>query len=219
MPAGRGGEELRLQPHVARGYANRTPLADTLVRVPRGEPGYGRFVSCEVAEVLTERLELRPVTCEDVEALFAVTSDPATWRQEPGGRHRDRGTTANWISRAFARWNSDGLSYWLVRVRAGQQVIGVGGVQRQHTGNWNLYYRFTPSVWGRGYATELGQAALAAAHDVDDSVPVIAWMLPQNAASINVARRLSLIDHGPHTDPSDGQLRLAFADRPTAALR
>jgi hypothetical protein len=26
------------------------------------------------------------------------------------------------------------------------------------------------------------------------------------------ARRLALIDHGPHLDPSDGQVRLAFVD-------
>ncbi len=167
---------------------------------------------------MTERLELRPVTGEDVEALFAITSDPTTWRHQPGGQHRDRETTADWISRAAAGWRGDGLSYWLVRLRTDQQVVGIGGVQRQRTGNWNLYYRFTPSVWGRGYATELGRAALTAAHVVDDTVPVIAWVLPHNTASINVARRLALIDHGLHTDPSDGRPRIAFTDRPTSDL-
>lgn len=168
--------------------------------------------------VLTDRLELRPVTTQDVEELFAITSDPATWQHAPDGRHRDRGTTEDWITRAAARWRSDGLSYWLVRLRADQRVVGIGGVQRQSTGNWNLYYRFAPSAWGHGYATELGRAALAAAHELDNTVPVIAWVLPHNTASINVARRLGLIDQGLHTDPSDGQLRHAFTDRPTADL-
>lgn len=162
---------------------------------------------------MTARLDLRPATAADVDALYAITSDPATWQHASGSRHTDPRTTEDWISRAEARWISDGLSYWLVRLRDGADVIGIGGVQRQRTGWWNLYYRFAPRAWGHGYATELGHAALQAAHDLDNSVPVIAWVLPHNTASLRVAGRLELIDHGVHTDPSDSQDRLAYADR------
>ncbi len=92
-------------------------------------------------------------------------------------------------------------------------MLGVGGVQRQRTRNWNLYYRFAPETWGHGYATELGRAALDAAHACDDSVAVIAWILSGHAASRRVAERLGLVDRGPQVDPSDGVTRLAFTDR------
>lgn len=168
--------------------------------------------------VVTDRLVLDAVTASDVDALFAITSDPATWRHAPDSRHRDPATTERWISRAVELWRRDGVSYWLARLKDGQDVVGVGGVQRQATGNWNLYYRFAPNAWGHGFATELGRAALDVAHAHDNTVPVLAWVLPQNTASIGVARRLGLIDHGLHADPSDGQIRIAFADRPLASF-
>lgn len=164
----------------------------------------------------TERLDLRAVSPSDVDDLFAITSDPQTWRHNPELVHREPARTADWISRAAARWDSDGLSYWLVRV--GDAVVGIGGVQRQSTGNWNLYYRFAPSAWGNGYATELGRAAIAAARSVDDGMPVIAWISPDNPESIAVAERLGLHRSGMHPDPSDGRMRIAFADRPLATL-
>jgi RimJ/RimL family protein N-acetyltransferase len=66
---------------------------------------------------------------------------------------------------------------------------------------------------GHGFATELGRAAQAAAGEIDGSVLFIAWIAPHNAPSIKVAERLGLTNHGLRADPSDGQLRLAYADR------
>ena len=53
-----------------------------------------------------------------------------------------------------------------------------------------LGWTFHPSHWGNGYATEAGRANMDwafANHDVDELVSVI---LPENAASQAVARRL-----------------------------
>ena len=166
---------------------------------------------------LTERLDLRPVVLADAAEMFVITSDARTWEHQPSGRHQDVARTEDWIRRCVEHQVSDGLSYWSVRRREGGVMIGIGGVQRHGVGDldhWNLFYRLAPSAWGRGYATELGRAAIAAAHAVDDTVPVIAWILAHNAGSIAVARRLELLDQGPHVDPSDGVERLAFTDRP-----
>jgi RimJ/RimL family protein N-acetyltransferase len=162
----------------------------------------------------TERLMLHAATVDDTAALFPITSDPDTWRHAPDGRHGDEQVTRDWLARAAERWRTDGLSYWVVRTQSDERVIGVGGVQRQKTGNWNLYYRFAPTAWGHGYATELGRAALDAARATDDSVAIIAWIAEHNVPSRRVAERLGLVDRGAAVDPSDGVTRLAFADRP-----
>jgi RimJ/RimL family protein N-acetyltransferase len=60
----------------------------------------------------------------------------------------------------------------------------------------------------------MGRAAQAAAAAVDATVPFIAWVAPHNAPSIRVAERLGLTNYGLHADPSDGEERLAYADRP-----
>jgi RimJ/RimL family protein N-acetyltransferase len=79
---------------------------------------------------------------------------------------------------------------------------------------WNLNYRLGAAHQGHGFATELGRAAQTAASLVDAAVPFIAWVAPHNTPSVKVAERLGLTNYGLRADPSDGQLRLAYADRP-----
>ena len=164
--------------------------------------------------VLTERLDLRrtdPAT--DLDALFAIFSDPDGWWFDPGSRHTERARTQDWLTRAAARFDEDGLSYWTVRRRDSGAIIGVGGAQRQRTRAWNLNYRLATAHQGHGFATELGRAAQASAAAVDATVPFIAWIAPHNTPSVKVAERLGLTDYGLHADPSDGESRLAYADR------
>jgi RimJ/RimL family protein N-acetyltransferase len=152
----------------------------------------------------------------DLGDLFRIFHDPIGWAHEPEGRHLTIETTAAFIDRATARWTNDGLSYWTVRLRETGEVIGMGGVQRHKTGSWNLAYRFDAGHWGHGYATEVGVAAIEAAHAYDDSVPVIAWIDEVNTSSQQVAERLGLVNQGLQVDGNDGQLRLAYTDRPLA---
>jgi RimJ/RimL family protein N-acetyltransferase len=167
--------------------------------------------------VLTDRLELRrPDPSADVDDLFGIFSDPSGWWYDPAGRHTEPSRTRDWLARAAARFDSDRLSYWTVRRRDNGTIIGVGGAQRQRTGAWNLNYRIAAAEQGRGFATELGQAAYSAASELDGSVPFIAWIAPHNAPSRRVAERLGLTNYGLAVDPSDGQQRLAYADRPVS---
>lgn len=164
--------------------------------------------------LLTDRLDLRRIDpSRDLAELFAIFSDPTGWWYEPAGRHADRARTREWLVRAAARFD-DGLSYWTVRRRDNAAIVGVGGAQRQSTRAWNLSYRISAAEQGQGYATELARAAYSAASSVDSSVPFIAWITPQNAASRKVAERLGLTNYGLGIDPSDDQRRLAYADRP-----
>jgi RimJ/RimL family protein N-acetyltransferase len=165
--------------------------------------------------VLTERLDLRPTDpATDLDALFPIFSDPDGWWFDPESRHTERARTEAWLTRAAERFDEDGLSYWTVRRRDSATIIGVGGAQRQRTRAWNLNYRLATAHQGQGFATELGRAAQAEASARDASVPFIAWIAPHNTPSIKVAERLGLTNYGLHVDPSDGQQRLAWADRP-----
>lgn len=164
--------------------------------------------------VVTQRLDLRAVSLDDLSGLYAITSDPGTSQHAPSERHTAIDTTHAWIERAAARWRTDGLSYWIARRIEDGAVIGVGGVQRHAAGSWNLYYRFTPPAWGHGYATELSRAAIEAGHAIDPEAPVVAWILGHNHASRRVAERLGFTNYGERVDANDGIVRLMYADRP-----
>lgn len=167
--------------------------------------------------VVTDRLDLRrPDPSGDLDALFAIFSDPDSWWYEPESRHLNPDRTRDWLARAAARFDTDGLSYWTVRLCHGGEIIGVGGAQRQPSGAWNLNYRIATAHQGYGYATELARAARSAALAHDPSVPLIAWIAEHNVASRRVAEPLGLTNYGLAIDPSDDQQRLAYADRPIA---
>jgi RimJ/RimL family protein N-acetyltransferase len=159
------------------------------------------------------RLDLRPMEPGDVDALFPVLSDPALWTYDPSRRHRTRAETATYVQRAAARWASDGLSYWTVRLAGSDEVVGTGGAQRHPPGHWNLLYRVAAAHQGRGIAGELLAAALAAAAETDPDLPCIAWIDATNPASLRVADRGGLVDRGLRHGCVDGVVRHAWSDR------
>jgi RimJ/RimL family protein N-acetyltransferase len=143
----------------------------------------------------TERLLLRRIRESDLEALFALHSDPATNRYSPSPmRTLDdaRVRMALWL----ADWSQHGVGYWLVERReAPGVVVGLGGVRyKEFEGRkvLNLAYRFTPQAWGTGYATEVSRAALGLAREHLPDVPVVAIISQENAPSLRVAERLGL---------------------------
>lgn len=165
----------------------------------------------------TGRLQLDPITADDLGGLAPILADPEGWWYYPAGRHADLEVARHWIERAVARWGRDGLSYWTVRLRSTGAVVGVGGAQRHATGSWNISYRIATAEWGNGYATELGRAAIVAARAHDDSVACIAWVDEHNHPSRRVAERLGLTDRGLHVDRNDGITRVAYSDRPLSS--
>ncbi len=164
--------------------------------------------------VVTDRLELIATDpARDVDGLFPIWSDPASWEHAPGSRHTETRQTLEWLEQSAARWQADGLSYWTARLRGTDTVVGSGGVTRHAAGSWNLLWRIDTAQRGQGLAAELGKAAIEAAHTADDSVPVIAWIRSNNPASRRVAEKLGLVEHSERIDEWDGLTRILYADR------
>lgn len=176
-------------------------------------PGYSEEVP-DFTEYSTARLDLRPMSVVDASELFAILSDPQGWWYDPANRHAELTTTQRFTERASARWLTDGLSYWTVRDVRDGKVIGLGGAQRHRSGVWNLSYRIATAEQGKGYATELAAAGIAAANKHDPDSAVIAWVLDHNLPSRRVAERVGLTNYGPRIDANDNIQRLAYADRP-----
>lgn len=147
-------------------------------------------------EVVTSRLFLRRLLTTDGPAMFRVHGDPATYQHSPAAPHPDLATSEEMVRSCLHTWETFGFGYWAVSLARQDTVIGFGGVEHRV---WrdrdilNLYYRFTPSAWGHGYATELAQTAVALARKYLPQWPVIARTRPANVASIRTAERAGLL--------------------------
>jgi RimJ/RimL family protein N-acetyltransferase len=171
------------------------------------------------AVVRTERLELHPPAPGDLAALFAINREPRVWTHYPSLRQTDPQSTRAQIARWLQEWAAMGLSFWVIREPGASAVVGYGGCAPRPA-FWNLGYRLSPAVHGRGYASELAAEALRRARTLDPGRPVIARLVEHNAASRRVAIKLglTLAYRALDTDnPDPSAVRLIFADRTLSA--
>ena len=167
--------------------------------------------------VLTDRLDLRPPLESDLDGLFAITSDPRLWRHFPALRHTSPDQTLTRIHEWGTSWRESRLGTWAVRERGDERIVGNGGCTLTRGAFWNLGYRLSVDVHGKGYATELSREAIRRATELAPEVPVVAYLLEHNAASARVAQRvgLTLVHRAPDRgNPDPDAIRLVYADRP-----
>jgi RimJ/RimL family protein N-acetyltransferase len=169
--------------------------------LPLTSPADGRAgpdaLAAIFGEAHTERLTLRRVRLADGPALFAIDGDPETHRYSPAGPALTLAESNERLHEWMQRWEINGIGYWAVTRSSSpsQDIIGFGGVQRivwRERAALNLYYRFTPSAWGQGYAAEMARMAVALARKHLPTLPVVALVRPANMPSLRTAERAGL---------------------------
>jgi RimJ/RimL family protein N-acetyltransferase len=168
----------------------------------------------------TERLLLTRPHIDDVAAVYALHGDPATNLHNPHGPHRAPQESAALLRSMLDDWERDGIGYCAVARREEPDVlIGFAGTRltrlndaskldrpgREGPGHTvpvlNLYYRFAPSVWGFGLASEAVGATLIVARRLFPEVPLVALIRDDNLSSRRLAERLGFRPHEGFEDP------------------
>jgi RimJ/RimL family protein N-acetyltransferase len=165
----------------------------------------------------TARLDLHRPTTADTAEVHAILSDPAVWTHYPSLRVTDPAQTGRLLRSWAEGWERDGLGSWIVREQAADAIVGFAGCGIAQDAFWNVGYRFSPLVQGRGYATETAVRAIARARILRPELPVVAYLVAHNRASAAVAAKagLTLVHRGPDPgNPDPGVMRLVYADRP-----
>lgn len=142
--------------------------------------------------VETPRLILTPVAMEDIDGLVLLYGDPyvAFWT----GPWSREGVEA-WTLGMVTRWQVDGVGKWMARTRDDGLLVGRGGFTRFDLDGeavLELGWVVRDTLTGRGYATEIGRAALAWATEYEFGTPIVAFTEVHNHASRAVMRRLGL---------------------------
>jgi RimJ/RimL family protein N-acetyltransferase len=110
----------------------------------------------------TERLLLRDLEPDDLEALYEVLGDPVAMRYYSAPFDRDR--VATWIEWARGSYRDSGFGLWAVIRRSDGRFLGDCGPMLQPVEDRvipEVGYHIVPAEQGRGYATEATRACVA----------------------------------------------------------
>ena len=140
----------------------------------------------------TERFFLRPFAPGDLDALAAIYADPEVMAYLLGGP-RTREQSRARLHEMIAHWGQHGFGLWAVVCKRTQCLLGECGLRRlDDSDEVELHYVFAKPHWGKGLATESAGAVLHHGFETLSLDRVIAFALPENAASFRVMRKLGM---------------------------
>jgi RimJ/RimL family protein N-acetyltransferase len=152
------------------------------------------------AEVITARLLLRQWRDDDVQPLHEIYEQPEYLETMPAKTLEDTRAQLDWLRRA---WAEGGYCHWAACELESGRLIGRIGLQCHR--DWPLSNRPVPEVgwvlhrgfWGRGLATEGGQAGVDAWREHLSVEPrLYSFTLPRNRRSRAVMERLGFTHGG-----------------------
>jgi RimJ/RimL family protein N-acetyltransferase len=136
----------------------------------------------------TERLTLRPLTADDLDAWFALHSDDRVNRFV--GAYSRKQTAAR-LTHIEKQWAERGHGLYAVELKSSGEFIGRCGLNY-----WEQFdeieagWTFKAETWGRGYATEAARACVEWGFATLDAPYFTAMIRPGNTPSVRVAQRL-----------------------------
>jgi RimJ/RimL family protein N-acetyltransferase len=148
----------------------------------------------------TERLRLRAHTRYDLEACFAVWGDPDVTRFI-GGKPSTREEAWNRIVRCAGLWCLLGYGFWAIEEKDSGSIAGDIGVMEakrdidpSFEGEPEAGWALSPSMQGRGYASEALAAVLGWADKHLDAPKLVCIISPQNSPSLKLAAKFGFVE-------------------------
>jgi len=141
-------------------------------------------------ELETERLKLRQLEERDLDAHTAMMSDLEVVEFINEGKPMNRAQSWRTIAGILGHWTLRGYGFWAMEEKATGALVGRGGLWFPE--GWPMLevgWTLARAHWGKGYATELGRAALRIAFD-QGAEEVCSLIAAANVRSIRVAERL-----------------------------
>jgi RimJ/RimL family protein N-acetyltransferase len=169
--------------------------------------------------LLTERLDLRPITWADADRLAVLHADARVMNLLQHGV-LTRAQSDALVATYEAEWPALGFGNWTATERETGQLVGLGGL-RVHTGDYGVAIRlaFAPEAQGKGYGPELGRAALAFAFDVAKLDRVVALTRSDNLPSQRSLEKSGMVREREIRMPSGRTILLFAAFNPNSGRR
>lgn len=143
-------------------------------------------------KIETERLVLQRLRYEDAEEIFyAYASKPEATRFVSWPTHQSIRDTRDFLRYARVAWTM-GMDYsFSVRLKDSFRLVGGFGVINDN-GKIQFGYIFSPTQWGKGFATEATKAVLHILKNQPDIYRIGTFVDAENIASIRVLQKCGL---------------------------
>ncbi|OIX90680.1 GNAT family N-acetyltransferase [Pantoea sp. Ae16] len=143
----------------------------------------------------TARLMLEPFNDSHYEGLRMMDNDPSVMRYINKGIVKTPEETWESIRRVQSRWESYGYSWWAIKEKASEIIVGAACLQ--HLANvegapLEIGWRLVPQHNGKGYATEAAKAIVEFAAVQRSATYLVAVADPENIPSQKVMQRLGM---------------------------
>lgn len=138
----------------------------------------------------TERLVGTRLRAKDVDMLCELHRDPAVMATL-GGVRTDEQTRA-YLAENLEHWQEHGFGLWIFCDRTTGAFVGRGGLRHvvlEGRSEVEVTYALTRETWGKGFATEIATAALHVAFLQLGLQDLVAFAIPENAASRRVMEK------------------------------
>lgn len=148
----------------------------------------------------TERLSLRRLTRQDLDALCRIMGKPEVMYAWEHGFSRSE--VRKWINRQLTRYKKDGSGYLALVLKETGTIIGQAGLMKSEINGseeTEAGYILDDACWHKGYATEAAGRCLEYAFSCLGLDSVCCSIRPENEASVRVAERLGMKRCGSHT--------------------
>ena len=162
----------------------------------------------------TVRLFCSRPTCDDVNSVYQVYSDPRTTQFSPLPAINSIAQAVAMIDAWDKHWVTQQFGTWCIALKdCPAQVIGFGGISiRDFSGQQlpNLWYRFNPMAWGNGYATEFSKAVVEHVVAAVGLKEIHALVKPDHTSSIRVLEKIGMTLNGLTPIPESNESSLRY---------
>ncbi|MEZ5930526.1 MAG: GNAT family N-acetyltransferase [Alphaproteobacteria bacterium] len=143
----------------------------------------------------TERLILRRLRPDDMDAFAAMNADPEVMRYFPACL--SRAETEALAARMDRHVERHGFGWWAVEAPGVAPFVGFVGLMSPafhaaFTPCVEVGWRLVRAAWGRGYATEAGQASVDFAFETLGLGEIVSMAVADNHPSRRVMERLGM---------------------------
>lgn len=141
----------------------------------------------------TPRLILRAFSEDDALPMHRILSGKGVLRYFPTTDPPPLDRVHKMILNILKHWEKRGYGLWAVESRATGELMGRCGLQLiPDTNEVEIDFILGSSLWGQGYATEAGQAAMHYGFETLSTNTVVGIVHPQNKASQRVLEKLGM---------------------------